>query len=99
MLRWRISPGAAEIVAISQGGITVQGDQALVRALRLDKPETLRSSEYRVSFTLDGADLSCHCRLVHVRRLSQHQYEWGMRFVFDSMADQLQLAALVDAYL
>ncbi len=92
-------PVLAKITNISLGGITVQGEQALVRSLRLDRPESQRSSEFMVSFSLDGEHVQCHCRLVHVRRLSQHQYEWGMRFVFSGPSQKLQLAALIDCYL
>ncbi len=91
-------PALAKITNISLGGITVQGEQALVRSLRLDRPESQRSSEFMVGFCLDGECIECHCRLVHVRRLAQHQYEWGMRFIYSSAAQKLQLAALIDSY-
>ena len=92
-------PALARITNISLGGITVQGEQTLVRSLRLDQPESQRSSEFMVGFRLDGENMKCHCRLVHIRRLSQNQYEWGMRFVYDNAAEKLHLASLIDAYL
>ncbi len=92
-------PVLATITNISMGGITVQGEQALVRSLRLDQTESQRSSEFMVGFRLDGENMQCHCRLVHVRRLSQDHYEWGMRFVYQSAAEKLHLAALLDCYL
>ena len=92
-------PVSARIINISLGGILVQGEQGLVSSLRLDRPESQRSSEFMVGFSLDGESIECHCRLVHVRRLSQHQYEWGMRFIYNSAAQKLQLATLIDCCL
>ena len=56
-------PALAKITNISLGGITVQGEQALVRSLRLDRPESQRSSEFMVGFCLDGdMSFSCVCQ-------------------------------------
>lgn len=71
----------ARIIDISLGGITVSGNLELAQILKLDPEDPKALSEHVVSFDLPSSEFSEVCRLVHVRRLSQNSFEFGMKFL------------------
>jgi len=71
----------ARIVNISLGGIAILGNQALEQVLKNGYANARGISDHVVSFTIPGGELSEVCRLVHVRRLSESRFEFGMKFV------------------
>ncbi|WP_296055967.1 PilZ domain-containing protein [uncultured Amphritea sp.] len=88
----------ARITNISLGGIAIRGGQALEQVLKADYANTRGTREHVVSFTMPGGELSEVCRLVHVRRLSQNSFEFGMKFVGLNSHDTEIISTYIDRH-
>ncbi|WP_432470885.1 PilZ domain-containing protein [Amphritea sp. HPY] len=82
----------ARIIDISLGGVTIKGDGELAQALALENSQG-EGGEHQLSFDLPSQAFSKLCRLVHVRRLSQIEYEFGLKFLELNLND---VAAISD---
>lgn len=71
----------ARIINISVGGMAIRGNQELEQVLKTANANARGVSEHVVSFSMPAGELSEVCRLVHVRRLSQSRFEFGLKFV------------------
>lgn len=71
----------ARIISMSVGGIAIQGGQELEHILSMDQADDKGVTGHLISFSMPGGELSEVCRLVHVRRLSQQRYEFGLKFI------------------
>ncbi|SER03914.1 PilZ domain-containing protein [Amphritea atlantica] len=88
----------ARIINISLGGVAIQGSQALVQVLKNDNANPKGVSEHVVSFSMPDGELSEVCRLIHIRRLSQSRFEFGMKFVDLNPQDEQIIASYVDRH-
>ena len=74
------SNSQAWITDISLGGVTIKGDNELAQVLTQDNPQG-EVGEHVVCFDLSTLVFNNVYRLVHVRRLSQAEFEFGMKFL------------------
>ncbi len=77
-------PGADQdgrILNISLAGLLISGDDQLAGLLSLGSEVKQAAAEQLISFSLFTQELSEVCRVIHVRRLSQSRYEFGLKFV------------------
>ncbi|MEH6577985.1 MAG: PilZ domain-containing protein [Amphritea sp.] len=86
----------ARIVDISLGGVSIKGNHELATILKLDLDQP-HGCDYMVSFDLPGKHLSILSRLVHVRRLSQHDYVFGIKFLNLSAEDIESLSDYINS--
>lgn len=84
----------AKIIDMSLGGVTIRGSHVLAHMMmpELETPVSV-GREFVISFSLPFSEFSEVCRLVHVRRLSQSDFEFGMKFIELSPRD---LASISD---
>jgi hypothetical protein len=88
----------ARIISMSVGGIAIRGNHQLEDILKLDNADAKGVLEHIVSFSMPGGELSEICRLVHVRRLSQEHYEFGLKFIDLNPQDTVIIADYVDRH-
>ena len=86
----------ARIVDISLGGVSIKGNHELATILKLDLDQP-HGCNHMVSFDLSSKKLSILCRLVHVRRLSQHDYVFGINFLSLDESDVASLSGYIDS--
>lgn len=99
---WIGMPGAdqpGQILNISLAGLLVAGDDQLAAMLSLDSDVKQAAAEQLISFTLRSQALSEVCRVIHVRRLSQNRYEFGLKFIQLSEESEQIIADYVEQQL
>lgn len=87
----------ARIIDISLGGVTIKGDDELARLLNLGKGGVqAEGGDHVVCFDLPTQAFSNVCRLVNVRRLSQAEFEFGMKFIELDMRDVASISDYIN---
>ncbi|WP_299197087.1 PilZ domain-containing protein [uncultured Amphritea sp.] len=88
----------ARIINLSVEGLAIRGSQALEQVLKTDNVSAKGVSEHVVSFSMPEGELTEVCRLVHVRRLSQSRFEFGLKFVELNPQDMQIIANYVNSH-
>ncbi len=89
----------ARVINISVDGLAICGDRALERVLKTVNGNAKGVNDHVVSFSMPEGELSEVCRLVHVRRLSQNRFEFGMKFVALHPQDMQIISTYIERHL